>query len=81
VTTKVEFYSVLRDVTGAAELEISLPDGATVADLLAQLYANHPALAEWDGRILLAANLDYVERTHTLCPGEIISIMPPVQGG
>jgi molybdopterin converting factor small subunit len=81
VTTKVEFYSLLRDLIGAAEIEIALLDGATIDDLLAQLYALHPALAEWDGRMLLAANLDYVERTHTILPGEIISVMPPVQGG
>jgi molybdopterin synthase catalytic subunit len=81
VTTKVEFYSLLRDVTGTAELELSLPEGATVDALLAELHARHPGLAEWDGRLLLAANLDYVERTHVIRPGEIISIMPPVQGG
>ncbi|MGH8047361.1 MAG: MoaD/ThiS family protein [Chthoniobacterales bacterium] len=81
MTTKVEFYSLLRDVTGAAEIELSLPDGATVGDMLAALYALHPALAEWDGRLLLAADLDYAERTHTIREGEIISVMPPVQGG
>ena len=81
MTTKVEFYSVLRDLTGAAELEISLPEGATVEDLLRELYALHPRLAEWDKQLLLAADLDYVERPHVIQPGEIISVMPPVQGG
>ncbi len=81
MTTKVEFYSVLRDLTGAAEVELPLPEGATVAELLNTLYTRHPKLAEWDNRLLLAANLDYVERTHAIQPGEIISVMPPVQGG
>ena len=81
MTAKVEFYSLLRDLAGAAELEIPLPDGATVDALLRELYARHPRLAEWDRRLLLAADLDYVERTHVIRPGEVISIMPPVQGG
>jgi molybdopterin converting factor small subunit len=81
MTAKVEFYSVLRDVVGAAELELSLPEGATIGQLLEKLYADHPALAEWDRRLLLAADLDYVEREHVLRAGEIISVMPPVQGG
>jgi molybdopterin converting factor small subunit len=81
MTTKVELYSVLRDITGAAELEVPLPDGATVDTLLRELFALHPALADWDNRLLLAADLDYVERTHAIQPGEVISVMPPVQGG
>ena len=81
MTTKIEFYSLLRDLVGASELELSLPDGATVEALLAELYAQHPKLADWDGRLLLAADLDYVERSHAIQPGEVISIMPPVQGG
>jgi molybdopterin converting factor small subunit len=81
MTTKVELYSALRDIAGQGELEIALPEGATVAELLEALYARFPALAAWDSRLLLAADLDYVERTHVLRPGEIVSVMPPVQGG
>jgi molybdopterin converting factor small subunit len=81
MTTRVELYSVLRDLAGQGELEIALPEGATVADLLAALYTQFPALAAWNSRLLLAADLDYVERTHVLRPGEVVSVMPPVQGG
>jgi molybdopterin synthase catalytic subunit len=81
MTTKVEFYSVLRDLTGVVELELELPPGATVGNLLDELEARYPGLADWDNRLLLAADLDYVERTHEIRAGEIISVMPPVQGG
>jgi molybdopterin converting factor small subunit len=81
MTTKVEFYSVLRDLTGVAELDLELPPGATVETLLGELQARYPALIDWDSRLLLAADLDYVERTHEIRPGEVISVMPPVQGG
>lgn len=81
MTTKVEFYSVLRDLAGASELEISLPEAATIETLLEEIYRRHPVLAEWDSKLLFAANLDYIDRRHVIQPGEVISVMPPVQGG
>jgi len=78
---KIELYSVLRDLAGAGEVELPLAEGATVQDALDALYQKFPPLAEWDTRLLLAADLDYVERPHIIQPGEIVSIMPPVQGG
>ncbi len=78
---KVEFYSLLRDITGCHELEVSLPPGSKIEVLLGGLYVQFPKLAEWDAKILIAANLDYVDRHHAVQPGEVISIMPPVQGG
>lgn len=78
---KVEFYSVLRDLAGAHEIEVEVADGTTMRDLLAQLHETVPGLREWDSKLLLAAGLDYVERTHVIREGEVISIMPPVQGG
>jgi molybdopterin synthase sulfur carrier subunit len=81
MNTKVEFYSILRDLIGAGELDVSLSEGTTVAGLLTELYGRYPKLAEWDGRLLLAADLDYVDRSHAIQPGEVISVMPPVQGG
>ncbi len=78
---KVEFYSVLRDITGSHEIEVALPEGSIVEVLLGGLYAQFPKLAEWDAKVLIAANLDYVDRHHRIQPGEVISIMPPVQGG
>src|SRR5438094_6947849 len=35
---RVQFYSHLRDLAGASELSIDLPDKATVGDLLTEIY-------------------------------------------
>ena len=59
----------------------SLPDGATVRDLLEQLYAERPALGAHDNSILIGAGLEFVDRNYKLNPDEEIAIMPPVQGG
>lgn len=78
---RVQFFSQLRDIVGASELEMEINDGAEVADLLEQLYARTPKLRVWDKRILIGAGVEFVRRDHMLRPDEEIAIMPPVQGG
>ncbi len=77
----VQFFSQLRGIIGAAELTLDLPEGASVADLLAQLYRTHPALEKWDNNILIGAGVEFVGRDHPLRPDVELAIMPPVQGG
>jgi MoaD family protein len=78
---RVQFYSQLRDLTGVPELDLDLPDKATVNDLLEKLYREKPALRSRDKSILIGAGVEFVDRKHELKPGDEISIMPPVQGG
>ncbi|MDQ2823993.1 MAG: MoaD/ThiS family protein [Verrucomicrobiota bacterium] len=77
----VQFYSQLRDLAGAPELDVDLADAATVADLLESLYEKTPALRSRDKSILVGAGVEFVDRKYVIKPGEEISIMPPVQGG
>ena len=78
---RVQFYAQLRELIGVNELELELPQGATVRELLEQIYAQKPALRAHDRSILVGAGLEFVNRTYELNPGEEIAIMPPVQGG
>jgi molybdopterin converting factor small subunit len=78
---RMQFYAQLRDLVGISDLELKLPDGATVRDLLEQLYVQRPALRAHDKSILIGAGLEFVNRNYKLKKGEEISIMPPVQGG
>jgi molybdopterin synthase sulfur carrier subunit len=78
---RVQFYAQLRDLAGAPELNVDLPDRATVADLLAKIYEQTPALQPRDKSILIGAGVEFVDRNYQLKPGDLISIMPPVQGG
>jgi molybdopterin synthase sulfur carrier subunit len=77
----VQFYAQLRDLIGTRELKVDLSEGATVRELLDQIYAKQPALRSHDKSILIGAGLEFVDRNHKLKPGEEIAIMPPVQGG
>jgi MoaD family protein len=78
---RVQFYAQLRDVVGIRQLELDVPEGATVRDLLEQVYGERPALRAHDKSILVGASLEFVDRNYKLNSGEEIAIMPPVQGG
>ena len=77
----VQFFSLLKDAAGASELVVEIREGATVSDLLNQLYERAPKLQAWESSILIGAGVEFVGRDYTLQPNEEISIMPPVQGG
>jgi MoaD family protein len=78
---RAQFYAQLRDLVGSREMDIDLVEGATVGDLLDQIYAQQPALRAHDKSILIGAGLEFVDRNYKLKLGDEISIMPPVQGG
>jgi MoaD family protein len=78
---RVQFYAQLRDLAGIRERDVDLAEGATVRDLLDQIYAQQPLLRAHDKSILIGAGVEFVDRNYQLKPGDEISIMPPVQGG
>ena len=78
---RVQFFSQLRDLAGAPELDVDLAEGATVADLLEKIYEKKPALRAQDKTTLVAAGVEFVDRNYVIKPEDDISVMPPVQGG
>jgi molybdopterin converting factor subunit 1 len=78
---RVLFFSLLRDLTGHAEIELACEGASTVGDLLAMLYARWPKLEAWDASLLIALDQSYVKRDAALHDGAEVAIMPPVQGG
>jgi len=80
MTARILFFGPLVDLTGTASLEMDLPDGATVGDLLGLLFEKWPALRPWEASLLTAVNLSYADRGAVIPPAEV-AVMPPVQGG
>lgn len=82
VKLRVLFFSLFREVTGESELDWELPgETARVSDLLDALFARWPALAPWDGSLLVAVDRQFATRDDELASGQEVAIMPPVQGG
>jgi molybdopterin synthase sulfur carrier subunit len=78
---RIQFYAQLRDLVGMREQEVDLPEGATVHDLLQEIYAQQPSLRAHDKSILIGVGLEFADRDYKLKSGEEVAIMPPVQGG
>jgi molybdopterin synthase catalytic subunit len=81
VKITVQLFSFFRQAAGQADFALDLPDHATVADALTQLYATFPRLKETDKTTLIAIGVDFATRATTLHDGDVLSLMPPLQGG
>ena len=77
----VEFFSSLRPLAGLDKLPVELPDGASVAKLLDELYARFPRMREADRSLLVAIGVEFARRDAVLRDGDAVALMPPVQGG
>ena len=77
----VHFYSYFKDLVGCSETVETLPSDSTLADLLKNLAARFPRLAEMQKSMLLAVGVEYQPRTYRLSEGDEVSLFPPVQGG
>jgi molybdopterin converting factor small subunit len=79
MVVQLQYFSRLRDLHGPDSVEIS--EKASIQELLARLYASVPGLKDWDKCLLVAVGTEYVPREHRLEANDLVSLMPPVQGG
>lgn len=77
---RVLFFGILKDIAGKASDEVSLPEGATVRDLLSH-YAQDPKLKGILGSIAVALNLEYAAPAARLRDRDEVGLLPPVSGG
>lgn len=73
---RVRLFAGVRERAGRDELELELPEGARVADALAQLAHLAPGVS-----LVLAVNREYAEPDAVLAPGDELAVVPPVSGG
>ena len=73
---RVRLFAILRERAGADELELELPDGATVGDALAQLAGLAGGVP-----MVMAINQDYARDEDPLHADDELALIPPVSGG
>ena len=76
-------FGVLKDWLGSAAATVELPEGATVAELLAQVGAGKgsPQAAQMVRGIAVSVNAEFARPTQVLCDGDEVGLLPPVSGG
>ena len=73
---RVLLFAGLRERAGASELQLELPDGASVKQALEEM--NHLT----DGvKVVMAVNQEYADEAQPLQPGDEVALIPPVSGG
>jgi MoaE-MoaD fusion protein len=74
MVVSVRLFAGLRERAGSSHVDVELPEGATVADLLAVL--------ELAPRSCVAAiNREYADAAARIAPGDEVALVPPVSGG
>ncbi|HEX8243989.1 MAG TPA: molybdopterin converting factor subunit 1 [Longimicrobium sp.] len=75
------FFAQYRDFAGADEMNVELPEGASVADLVARLRSNGNGLSKLPASPVVAVNMDYAPGDTRLREGDEVAFIPPVAGG
>jgi molybdopterin synthase catalytic subunit len=76
VKVSVRLFAGLREAAGRDELELDLPEGARVADALAEVQHLAPGVS-----LVLAVNREYADGEVVLRAGDELAVVPPVSGG
>ena len=79
ICVRVRLFASYREAAGTAHLEVPLPDGARVSDLVDVVAVRLPALRQAPG--MVAVNHTYVGPDHQLHDGDEAAFIPPVSGG
>src|SRR5262245_10296744 len=78
---KLLFFASLKDIVGNRQLDLDVPPGATVNDLLERLESRYPALGRYRPILLTSLNEEYVDRCCVVSDGDEVAFFPPVSGG
>jgi molybdopterin converting factor subunit 1 len=78
---RVKLFARARDLAGADEIAVALPESATVADLRRALASGYPVLAGLLERSALAVDNEFANNAQPVRPGVEIALLPPVSGG
>lgn len=80
ISLDVLLFASYADAAGAHRLGISVPDGASVADVVAAVRQAAPQL-QLPARPLVAVNHRYAKSDVRVSPTDEIALIPPVAGG
>jgi len=78
---RVLFFGQLKDITGVAQEDAELSDGARVEDLFERYGRRFPRLAEFRASIAASVNQEYSGWRTPLATGDEVAFLPPVSGG
>jgi molybdopterin synthase catalytic subunit/molybdopterin converting factor small subunit len=81
VQVTVLFFGMLKDLARRGSDSLSLPENATLSDVLHHYDEQIPRLKEFRASMAMSVNQQYAGPDTKLKPGDEIALLPPVSGG
>ena len=78
---RVKCFATAREIIGAGELLIDVPDGSTLTHLFDQIRRQFPKMEGLAGSLLFSVNREYAPLDKRLAPDDEVAFIPPVSGG
>ena len=78
---RILFFGMLKDIAGRGSELLSLPEDATLNDVLGHFGKQIPGLEALLPSIAMSINQEYAGPDAKLNPGDEIALLPPVSGG
>jgi molybdopterin synthase catalytic subunit/molybdopterin converting factor small subunit len=78
---QVLFFGMLKELAGRGSDSLTLPDDATLRDLISHYEERVPRLRELVASIAMSVNQQYAGPEWKLKQGDEIGLLPPVSGG
>lgn len=78
---RVLFFGVLKDLAGKSSDSLSLPDNATLGDVLSHYEQIIPRLKDTASSLAMSVNQEYAGPSTRLRTGDEVALLPPVSGG
>lgn len=77
----VRVFASLRELLGREEVDLDLPEDASVACVFDELQKMHPKIASYRSSLLTAVNQEYCDWEEKVGEGDEVAFFPPVSGG
>ena len=77
----LKLFAVAKDLAGRSQLELELPEAATVADLRRRVAEVLPELRELLPSVMIAVAAQYAADDTPIPPDAEVALIPPVSGG
>jgi molybdopterin synthase catalytic subunit len=81
IHVRIRLFAIQRELAGAREVPVDLPEGATIEDAWSAVVGGHPVLAPGRPSVRFARNGDYSDPATVLADGDEVAFIPPVSGG
>ncbi|HVU89154.1 MAG TPA: MoaD/ThiS family protein [Pirellulales bacterium] len=78
---RVKLFAAARELAGQDALDVTLPAGATIAQLRQAIVAQASSLEGLSRHVWFAIGTDYADDAQPLVDGLEVACIPPVSGG